>query len=119
MAKFVVKSRRITIEGELYTCSISQGMEGMELLVYQNKGPFFRLRQNWVEAWGINLYRPGVVARAIRYYRRKEAQREPQFLCREPELFSELVDLCFSAEDQKEKERFLQICAQMRAGLES
>ena len=50
MAKFVVKSRRITIEGELYTCSISQGMEGMELLVYQNKGPFFRLRQNWAEA---------------------------------------------------------------------
>ncbi len=61
MAKFVVKSRRITIEGELYTCSISQGMEGMELLVYQNKGPFFRLRQNWAEAWGIDLYRPGVM----------------------------------------------------------
>ena len=112
MAKFVVKSRRITVEGELYTCSISQGMD-------QNKGPFFRLRQNWAEAWGINLYRPGVVARAIRYYRRKGAQREPQFLCWEPELFSELVDLCFSAEDQKEKESFLQICEQMRAGLES
>ena len=102
----MVKNRRMVVDGECYTCSVAQGLEGMELLVYQDKRPFFRLGQNWAEAWGINLYRPGVVARAIRYYRRKGAQREPQFLCREPELFSELVDLCFSAEDQKEKERF-------------
>lgn len=119
MSKFVVKNRRITVEQELYTYSIAEDAEGIQLLLYRDRRPMVRLRQNWTEAWGINLYRPGVVAQVIRYYWQKGAQTEPQFLYREPELFSKLTDLCFSAEEQAEKEHFLQICARTRAWLES
>ena len=119
MAKFMVKGRRIVVEGEPYTCSISQGAEGIELLVYRDKRQFLRLRQNFTEAWGINLYRPGVIAQTIRYYRKKGGQGEPRQLHQEPELFSQLTDLCFSLEEQAEKKRFLQVCTQMRERLES
>ncbi len=119
MAKFVVKNRRIVVEGEPYTCSVSQGAEGMELLVYRDKGQFLRLGQNFAEAWGINLYRPGVMAQIIRYYRQKGGQREPRQLCQELELFSQLTGLCFSPEEQAEREWFLQACTRMRERLES
>ena len=119
MAGFVVKARRITVEKVLYTYSVSEGVEGLELLVYRDKRPFVRLGQSWTEAWGINLYRPGVIAQTIRYYRKKGGQREPRQLYQEPELFSQLTDLCFSLEEQAEKKRFLQVCTQMRERLES
>ena len=115
MARFVVKNRRMVVDGERYTCSVAQGPEGMELLVYQDKRPFFRLGQNWTEAWGINLCRPGVVARVIRYYRQKGPPPAPRQLCREPALFDELACLCFTAEEQEEKGRFLQTCGRTRA----
>ena len=115
MARFVVKNRRMVVDGERYTCSVAQGPEGMELLVYQDKRPFFRLGQNWTEAWGINLYRPGVVARIIRHYRQRGAPPEPLLLCREPELFIMLVEFCFAPEEQKEKEWFLQCRARIQA----
>jgi hypothetical protein len=119
VARFVVKNRRMVVDGECYTCSVAQGLEGMELLVYQDKRPFFRLGQNWAEAWGIDLYRPGVMAQAIRYYRQKGMPKEPQQLCREPELFSRLTGLCFSPDEREEKEWFLNICGRMRQQLES
>lgn len=115
MAGFVVKARRITVEKVLYTYSVSEGVEGLELLVYRDKRPFVRLGQSWTEAWGINLCRPGVVARVIRYYRQKGPPPAPRQLCREPALFDELACLCFTAEEQEEKQRFLQACARMRA----
>ena len=115
MAGFVVKARRITVEKVLYTYSVSEGVEGPELLVYRDKRPFVRLGQSWTEAWGINLCRPGVVARVIRYYRQKGLPPAPRQLCREPALFDELACLCFTAEEQEEKQRFLQACARMRA----
>ena len=62
MARFEVKSRRITVDQTLYTYSVAQKREGIQLLVYRDKRPFLRLEQDWTEAWGINLYRPGVVA---------------------------------------------------------
>lgn len=110
MAGFLVKSRRITVEGEPYTYSVSEGKEGIELLVYREKKPLVRLLESWTEAWGINLCRPGTVAAVIRYYRQQGPQTEPRALCREPALFSALVDLCFTAEEQGERERFLQLC---------
>ena len=115
MAGFVVKARRITVEKVLYTYSVSEGVEGLELLVYRDKRPFLRLEQDWTEAWGINLYRPGVVARVIRYYRQKGPPPAPRQLCREPALFDELACLCFTAEEQEEKGRFLQACGRTRA----
>ena len=115
MAGFVVKARRITVEKVLYTYSVSEGMEGLELLVYRDKRPFVRLGQSWTEAWGINLYRPGVVARIIRHYRQRGAPPEPLFLRREPELFTMLVEFCFAPEEQKEKEWFLQCRARIQA----
>ena len=119
MAKFMVKGRRIVVEGEPYTCSISQGAEGIELLVYRDKRQFLRLGQNFTEAWGINLYRPGVIAQTIRYYRKKGGQREPRQVYQQPKHFSQLTDLCFSLEEQAEKERFLQFCRKVRERLES
>ena len=115
MAGFVVKARRITVEKVLYTYSVSEGVEGLELLVYRDKRPFVRLGQSWTEAWGINLYRPGVVARIIRHYRQRGAPPEPLFLRREPELFTMLVEFCFAPEEQKEKEWFLQCRARIQA----
>ena len=99
----------------LYTYSVSEGVEGLELLVYRDKRPFVRLGQSWTEAWGINLCRPGVVARVIRYYRQKGPPPAPRQLCREPALFDELACLCFTAEEQEEKQRFLQTCGRTRA----
>ena len=75
MARFEVKSRRITVDQTLYTYSVAQKREGIQLLVYRDKRPFLRLEQDWTEAWGINLYRPGVVARIIRHYRQGERRR--------------------------------------------
>lgn len=115
MAGFVVKARRITVEKVLYTYSVSEGVEGLELLVYRDKRPFVRLGQSWTEAWGINLCRPGVVARVIRYYRQKGPPPAPRQLCQEPALFDELACLCFTAEEQEEKQRFLQTCGRTRA----
>ena len=115
MAGFVVKARRITVEKVLYTYSVSEGVEGLELLVYRDKRPFVRLGQSWTEAWGINLCRPGVVARVIRYYRQKGPPPAPRQLCREPALFDELACLCFTAEEQEEKGRFVQTCGRTRA----
>ena len=115
MAGFVVKARRITVEKVLYTYSVSEGVEGLELLVYRDKRPFVRLGQSWTEAWCINLCRPGVVARVIRYYRQKGPPPAPRQLCREPALFDELACLCFTAEEQEEKGRFLQTCGRTRA----
>ena len=46
MAGFVVKARRITVEKVLYTYSVSEGVEGLELLVYRDKRPFVRLGQS-------------------------------------------------------------------------
>ena len=119
MARFEVKSRRITVDQTLYTYSVAQKREGIQLLVYRDKRSFLRLEQNWTEAWGIDLYRPGVMAQAIRYYRQKGMPKEPQQLCREPELFSRLTGLCFSSDEREEKEWFLNICGRMRQQLES
>ncbi len=99
----------------LYTYSVAQKREGIQLLVYRDKRSFLRLEQNWTEAWGINLYRPGVVARIIRHYRQRGAPPEPLFLRREPELFTMLVEFCFAPEEQKEKEWFLQCRARIQA----
>ncbi len=115
MARFEVKSRRITVDQTLYTYSVAQKREGIQLLVYRDKRPFLRLEQDWTEAWGINLYRPGVVARIIRHYRQRGAPPEPLLLCREPELFTMLVEFCFAPEEQKEKEWFLQCRARIQA----
>ncbi len=119
MARFMIKNRRMVVDGEHYTCSVAQGPEGEELLVYRDKSPFFRLGQNWTEAWGINLCQPRVMAQAIRYYRQRGIQKEPQQLYREPELFSRLTSLCFSPDEREEKERFLDICGRVRQRLES
>lgn len=118
MAGFVVKNRRIVVDGEEYRCSVKEGAEGIELLIYREKRLLVRLRQNWVESWGINLYRPGAAAEVIRHYR-GEPPGEPRILSQEPALFSALAELCFSAEEPEEKEWYLQACARMRARLES
>lgn len=46
MARFEVKSRRITVDQTLYTYSVAQKREGIQLLVYRDKRPFLRLEQD-------------------------------------------------------------------------
>ncbi len=111
MAGFLVKNRKIVVDGDLFRYSIREGPEGRELLVYRDKKPVLRLALNWTEGWGIDLFRPKVVERVIRYYRPRPPGPEPRSLCREEELFSRLADLCFSPEEQAGKELFLQRCS--------
>jgi len=103
----MVKNRKIVVGQQLYTYSIKEGIEGVDVLIYQNKQFTLRLRQSWAESWGINLFRPKAVELIIRYYRRKGPQSDLQFLYQERGLFLELTDLYFSPNEPKEKKRFI------------
>lgn len=110
MSGYMVKNRKIVIDQELYTYSIKEGVDGIDILIYKNRQLMLRLRQNWVENWGVNLYRPKAVELIIRYYQKKGIQSGLQFLSREKELFLELIDLYFPPNEQAEKALFIQRC---------
>lgn len=110
MPGFMVKNRKIVVEQQIYTYSVEEGPEGIDLLIYQDKQPQLRLRQSWTESWGIDFYRPKVVAAVIQHYQQWDFPDGPQLLSRQRELFLKLADLCFSPDDPAEKELFIQRC---------
>ena len=110
MKKWWKKPRRIVVGGAVWRWSLVDHPRYQELRVYheERKQLAFRLRLTWPETWGIDLFRPRTVACVIAWYV-GQGRREPACLTlqEEPELFRELVELCFRPEEAQERGRFL------------
>ncbi len=113
MSKFNITKRtvrRIIVEQQLYIYSIKECNDGTDILVYKDKQLILWLRQNYIESWGINLFRPKTVELIIKYYQKKGIQSDLQLLSNEKELFLLLTDLFFEDNDEEEKKAFIKRC---------
>lgn len=110
MAGNFVKKRKITIEQQTYICSVIEKDEYIGLSVYDDKILVLCLRVSWIEAWGINLFLPKVVAYIIQYYQNIGFPYAIRHLKDEQSLFWGLTDLLFDENEQYEKGIFIKRC---------
>ena len=111
MKKWWKRPRTIVVDGEVYRYSLLDRPECRELRVYRERErqPALRLRLSWLETWGIDLFRPKMVACVIRW-QAGQAHPRPAVLRpqEEPSLLQILVDLSFSPEEWELQAWFLE-----------
>lgn len=108
--KISIKRRKINVEQQIYTYSVTEKEEYIRLLVYDDNRLLFCLRISWTEAWGINLFCPKTVAFIIKYYQNNGFPYSIRFLKDEQSLFLELTDILFDRNEQYEKTIFIKRC---------
>ena len=111
MRRWWKKSRKIVVDETVYRYSLLDCPEYRMLRIYREyeKQPMICLRQSWTEAWGIDLFRPKMVAYIIGWH--EGSGRGPQnipSLQEEPTLFQGLLDICFSPEEAEQRAWFLE-----------